>query len=248
MIIVLENADKAAVLADPYFGTTLKNKGYFMNNFFGVSHPSQPNYIAMVAGSYYTCTSDSNCNLAKKNVADLLEAKGLTWKAYNEGIPSVCYTGTSSGKYYRKHNPLISFTNISGNSTRCARIVSSTQLATDEAAGTLPNYMFYTPDQNNDGHDTTIAYASNWLKGFLEPKLTKAVYANTLFHVVFDESKTSSPNNIYSLFIGKGMQGAGLVDNTLYNHYSALRTIENIFGLGNMGQNDATATPIPFVC
>ncbi|KAJ3014827.1 UNVERIFIED_CONTAM: hypothetical protein HDU68_011145 [Siphonaria sp. JEL0065] len=142
----------------------------------------------------------------------------------------------------------MSFTNISGNSTRCAKIVNSSQLATDAAANNLPNYMFYTPDQNNDGHDTTIAYASNWLKGFLEPKLTAAVYANTLFHVVFDESKTSSPNNVYSLFVGKGIQAANVVDNTAYTHYSALRTIENIFGLGNLGQNDATATSIPFIC
>ncbi|KAJ3007326.1 UNVERIFIED_CONTAM: hypothetical protein HDU68_003576 [Siphonaria sp. JEL0065] len=65
MIIVLENADKTAVLQDTYMGTTLKQKGYFMNSYNGVTHPSQPNYVAMVAGSYYTCTSDSNCNLAK---------------------------------------------------------------------------------------------------------------------------------------------------------------------------------------
>ncbi|KAJ3016543.1 UNVERIFIED_CONTAM: hypothetical protein HDU68_012163, partial [Siphonaria sp. JEL0065] len=54
MIIVLENADKAAVLKDTYLGTTLKQKGYFMNSYNGVTHPSQPNYVAMVAGSYYT--------------------------------------------------------------------------------------------------------------------------------------------------------------------------------------------------
>ncbi|KAJ3282026.1 hypothetical protein HDU79_010310 [Rhizoclosmatium sp. JEL0117] len=203
----------------------------------------------MISGSTNGCTGDSNINIAANSIVDLLEAKGLSWKSYNEAYPGNCYTGSSSGTYYRKHTPFLSFNNIRTNSARCAKVVNANQLAADEKAGTLANYIFFTPDINDDGHNTNVAYASNWLKNFIEPKLTNPLYANTLFHVTFDEDANDTPtNNIYSLFLGKGIVGAGKTDATTYTHYSALATIEQIFGLGNLGKSDATAIKIPVVC
>ncbi|KAJ3347670.1 hypothetical protein HDU83_001891 [Entophlyctis luteolus] len=250
MIILLENQDYTSVMADAYMGTNLTSRGYLMSNYLGVTHPSQPNYIAMTSGNTQSCIWDLNCDISAAGVADLLEAKGLTWKNYAEKYPGNCYTGSNTGTYYRKHTPFIMFNNIHNNATRCANVVEAGQLAADAAANKLPTYMFYTPDINNDGHDTSLAYASAWLQGFLEPKLTSPAYANTLFHIVFDESATQvfAPNHIYSLFIGKGIAGAGKVDATAYTHYSGLATVESIFGLGNLGTNDATATAIPYVC
>ncbi|KAJ3224450.1 hypothetical protein HDU81_008546 [Chytriomyces hyalinus] len=248
MTIVLENTDYADAMSQSYMGAALPQKGYLLTNYYGVSHPSQGNYIAMMAGSVSGCKSDSNCNLSVKSVADLLEAKGLTWKSYQESYPGNCYKGSSSGTYYRKHNPFMSFTSISGNPTRCAKIVVSSQLDRDAANGALPNYMLYTPDINNDGHDTGAAYADSWLQSFLEPKLSNPAYKDTLFHVVFDESDTYSPNYIYSILLGQGIVAAGKKDSTKYTHYSFLATLEGIFDLGNLGKSDATATKIPLNC
>ncbi|KAJ3076242.1 hypothetical protein HDU98_004855 [Podochytrium sp. JEL0797] len=248
MVIVLENEDAQAVLADPYLGGNLASRGYLMTNYNGVAHPSQPNYIAMVSGSTNGCTNDNNINIKTKSVADLLEAKGLSWKNYAEGYPGSCSLGSSYTTYYRKHVPFISFTNIQTQATRCAKIVPASQLTKDIASGTLPTYMFYTPDINNDGHDTDIPTSSAWLKGFLEPLLVNPLFSKTLFHIVYDESHTTSPNKIYSLFIGAGIKGAGVADNNAYTHYSGLATVEQIFGLGNLGLNDATAKTIPFTC
>ncbi|KAJ3329248.1 hypothetical protein HDU76_008301 [Blyttiomyces sp. JEL0837] len=157
-------------------------------------------------------------------------------------------TGTctvSSGAYARKHNPFISFTDVSGNSARCAKIVTSSQLDTDASNNQLPQYMFYTPNLTNDGHDTDIPTASAWLKGFLEPKLTNAAYANTLFFITFDESASTSPNQVYAVLVGKGITGKGQTDSNTYNHYSWLATIEDLFNLGNLGRSDASANLIP---
>ncbi|KAI8618980.1 phosphoesterase family-domain-containing protein, partial [Chytriomyces sp. MP71] len=241
--VVLENQDYADVMADPYMGTTLANKGYLMTNYYANTHPSQGNYIAMIAGSLFGVTDDSNVDLNGKNVADLLEAKGLTWKSYQEAYPGECFTGQISGTYWRKHNPFISFTSISKNASRCANIVSSVQLDKDAVAGNLPNYIFYSPDINNDGHDTGLTVASNWLKAFLEPKLTDPAYANTLFQVVFDESQNNIPsqNRIYALLAGAGITQQGARDNSSYTHYNLLATLENVFSLGNLGQNDVAA-------
>ncbi|KAJ3076243.1 hypothetical protein HDU98_004856 [Podochytrium sp. JEL0797] len=252
MVIVLENEDAQDVLADPYLGGDLASRGYLMTNYNGVAHPSQPNYIAMISGSTNGCHNDNNINIKTKSIADLLEAKGLSWKNYAEGYPGGCSLGsgyTTNGLVYRrKHVPFISFNNIQTQATRCAKIVPASQLDQDIASGTLPSYMFYTPDMNNDGHDTNIPTSSAWLQGFLEPLLMNPLFANTLFHIVYDESYTSSPNSIYSLFIGAGIKGAGVTDSNSYTHYSGLATVEQIFGLGNLGLNDANAKTIPFTC
>jgi hypothetical protein len=65
--------------------------------------PLQPNYIALIGGSPDGCTSDSNINLGTsyKSVVDLLEAKGISWKSYQEDYPGNCVTGATYGRYAR---------------------------------------------------------------------------------------------------------------------------------------------------
>ncbi|ORY33211.1 hypothetical protein BCR33DRAFT_520845 [Rhizoclosmatium globosum] len=246
--IIFENQGRAKVLSDPYF-LSLKERGYFMSNYHAVSHPSQPNYIALVSGSTNGCRSDFSIDIGANSIVDLLEAKGLTWKAYNEGFPGNCFTESYSDRYVRKHNPFMSFNNIRNDPKRCANIVSADELKVDEQTGTLPNYILFTPDMDNDGHDTGVPYSSAWLKEFLEPKLANPVYANTLFHITYDEDGYDTlTNNIYSLFLGKGILAKGVVDNTWYTHYSALATVEELFGLGSLGKGDATTRKIPLIC
>ncbi|KAJ3191491.1 hypothetical protein HK101_007673 [Irineochytrium annulatum] len=250
MYIIFENENQADVMSDSYFGTTLPSKGYLLTNMLAEAHPSQPNYIAMVSGSTHGVTGDSNVNLNYQSIADLLEAKGLTWKSYQENYSGTCNTAATiggSGAYARKHNPFISFTNIQSNSTRCARIVPATQLATDaSSAAGLPNYIYYTPNLKNDGHDTDIPTASAWLKAFLEPKLVDPAYADVLFFITFDESASYlGANHIYTVLLGKGIKGKGMTDGAQYNHYSMMATIEYNFALGNLGNSDKTATLIP---
>ncbi|KAI9366942.1 phosphoesterase [Zopfochytrium polystomum] len=251
MYIVFENQNEADVQSNTYFGTTLANKGYYLTNMNGESHPSQPNYIAMVAGDTLGVTGDGNVNLAQSNIADLLEAKGITWKAYQEDYStSGCNTAATIGRYARKHNPFMSFTSISTNTTRCtSHIVNSAQLDVDAAAGNLPQYMFFTPNLDNDAHDTDIPTAASWLQKFLEPKLTNPVYANTLFYITFDETAglltSRSVGPIYTILVGSGTFGKGVTDTATYNHYSFLKSVENLFGLGSLGRNDASATAVP---
>ncbi|KAJ3010608.1 UNVERIFIED_CONTAM: hypothetical protein HDU68_002052 [Siphonaria sp. JEL0065] len=150
----------------------------------------------------------------------------------------------STHRVFYDFNVDISAVDIRNNDTRCANIVHASQLDSDARDGNLPNYIFFTPDMNNDGHDTDLSYASKWLQNFLELKLVDPVYRNTLFFITFDESETYFGNHIYSLLIGAGVV-PGTVDKTKYTHYSFLATVEALFGLGNLGQNDAKAPRIP---
>ncbi|CAG8739677.1 15553_t:CDS:2, partial [Racocetra fulgida] len=148
VLVIFENTGYTKAIAQDYFkNITQRSNGLLLSNFFAVTHPSQPNYIAEIYGSTAGITDDSNHNIAGKNLVDLLEAKAGN-----------CYTGATapSGQhlYARKHNPFISMDDIRTNSTRCAKIVPGTQLDTDINNNAVPQFVYYTPNQNNDGHDT----------------------------------------------------------------------------------------------
>jgi hypothetical protein len=99
---------------------------------------------------------------------------------------------------------------------------------------------------NNDGHDTSLSTASTWTKGFIEPLLSNTAFnQRTAVLLTWDESKSSTGNDqVWSVLVGTGVTPqANNVDSTSYNHYSILATIEKNWGLGNLGQNDVTATP-----
>lgn len=236
-VVVFENTGYSATIVRPAFKAQAE-KGALMTNLFALAHDSQPNYIAMIGGSLLGVSSNSNVDLGAKSIVDLLEAKGLSWKAYQENYPGNCFKG-SSGSYVRKHNPFISFTSISANPVRCAKIVNATQLDADLAADSLPNFSFYTPNLNNDGHDTSIYYADTFL-GNLVKKLENQ--KDLLFIVTMDEDEGGS-NHIFTSLSGPMVRAGAKLDNPL-NHYSVLRTIEDGFRLGTLELKDKEASPI----
>ena len=85
VIIVFENENESNVIVDPYF-KSLANSGTFLSNFAATSHPSYPNYLAMIGGSTFGITNDTQVTINATSVVDLLEAKGLTWKSYGGGL------------------------------------------------------------------------------------------------------------------------------------------------------------------
>jgi phosphatidylinositol-3-phosphatase len=172
VVIVLENTTAEAVLttkrAQAPFLNSLANRGTQLDAMFGVDHHSLPNYLAMVSGQASTGKTRADCFVFScvyppgqdQTVADQLEAKGLTWKAYVDAMPTPClHSAEGHVEKYRtgyaaRHNPFLYFAGIVRNDTRCAaHDVPLGQLATDTAAGALPNLSFIIPDTCHDGHD-----------------------------------------------------------------------------------------------
>jgi hypothetical protein len=250
VVIVMENADAPAVLADQKFAAIAALGTRFAGS-KAVAHPSQPNYLAMTGGDPFI-TDSAVHHIAATNVVDLLEPRGITWKAYLEGYPGGCSDvdqATNRGLFYvRRHNPFVSFDDIRTNPARCAQLVDERSFSTDLAAGNLPQYAFYVPDLIHDGHDSSIATAGAWLAGFLQPLLANPqAMAGTLVVVTYDEgSGTANPATqpIYTVAIGSGGT-PGFVDPTAIDHYGLLRTVELNWQLGSLGRHDATATPWP---
>src|SRR5262245_56919297 len=204
-IIMLENQLVDAVLGNAFM-KELANQGTFFSNYFGVKHPSQPNYIAAIAGSPLGVSSDDKVDLEATNLVDLLERKGISWKAYMEDLPQD-KTKQSKGLYFRKHNPFISFNNIRKNPARLARIVHADELSIDIINETLPQFAWYTPNIQNDGHTPPddfeegnparrVDFIAAFLKRFLEPLLGQPSFiAGTLVVITFDESVPHSANH-----------------------------------------------------
>jgi hypothetical protein len=245
--IVLENRDYEDVMRDEFMGETLSSKGMLLTNFHAKTHPSQPNYFHMVAGSRMGVYTSMIQDVEGESIVDLLERKEITWKTYQEMYPGDCFDGDFA-TYKRKHNPFISFNNIRNDETRCSKIVNSDQLYVDIENESVPEYVFYTPDMDNNSHDTTLEYSSNWLDNFLTPLLENPYFEDTLFFITFDESESSflyffGDNQIYSLLIGPGIT-PGSTDNNYYSFENILATIEARWDLGNMGRTDAYAEPI----
>src|SRR5262245_16562981 len=246
LIIVLENQDYKDAITDRYLGE-LATQGTNFTNFHGLFHPSYSNYLAMVAGKDIPTLFNQQKDLDECTVAELLNAKGFTWKNYTQGYPEQpqpCVTAPAFGRYARKHVPFMSFKSIQENA--CGNIVAASRFEDDLNNQALPTYTFYTPDMDNDGHDTGVSYASKWLEGFLEPLLkNQALMKSMLIVVTFDESADHSPdagNHIYTVFLGPMVKAREVQDH--YNHYNVLRTIEENFGLCPLGEGDNGARPI----
>ena len=90
-IIVLENHSAKSVIGDPNtpFITSLAQQYGEAANYFGVTHPSEPNYIAMTSGSNWFINNDDPANrFDHTNVVDALEASHISWDAYMEAMPA----------------------------------------------------------------------------------------------------------------------------------------------------------------
>ncbi|KAG0215154.1 hypothetical protein BGX33_001483 [Mortierella sp. NVP41] len=229
LIIVLENTNYALAASDSIL-TSLSQQGIVLTNYHALTHPSQPNYIASIAGDYYGLNNDIVTTIPANytTIVDLLEQKHLTWKTYQEDMPDVCAAQSEvSGLYFQKHNPFVVHQSIAKNATRCKNVVPATQLSADLAAaaaaaaaastaattGTsggasaqLPNYMYYTPNMINDGHNTTVRDATKWLSTFLPSLLFNPAYqaSNTLLVITFDETEDYfiQDNLVYTLLLG----------------------------------------------
>ena len=244
-VVVLENADASVAEKLPFF-SRLAAHGARLARYYSITHPSQPNYIAMTAGTTWSVTN-TIVTLNVAHLGDLLENANRTWRVYAENYPGNCYLGTSTPDqlYVRRHVPFISFANVQKNPARCAsHIVNATALDADVAAGTLPSYALYIPNNRHNGHDTSANLADAWLESRFGPLLKDIRFTrNTLFIVTYDESAPGNEN----LRVAMVLWGAGVrpgVSMQRYDHYSLLRTIEELFGTGTLGQRDARAEPI----
>ena len=158
-LIMLENHSQSSVIDDANapFITSLAHKYAMAANYFGVTHPSEPNYVATISGSNWGVNDDQPTNTYDHlNIVDQLEQHHLTWAAYMESMPSAGFTGAqfpaNAALYVNKHNPFVLFDDIRSSPNRLAQIKPYSDFAADMKAKQIPNFVWISPNQCHDMH------------------------------------------------------------------------------------------------
>jgi phosphatidylinositol-3-phosphatase len=252
-VVVMENHSYKNIWnrsSTPYI-TSLGSIYARATNYHAIRHPSLPNYLDMIGGSNYGITNDckpsSSCHINAQNLADNLEAKGLTWKGYMESMPSNCSL-TSKGNYAPKHNPFVYFDDIRTNEERCeSHVVPFSDLANDlVTAATTPNYAMIVPNKCHSMHDCTVHTGDTWLKNNLPAVLESpaCTVERCLLILTWDEDDGHSHNQVLTIFAGSAAKTGGVSSPMAYTHFSLLRTVEDIFGLPTLTSRDEAASPM----
>jgi hypothetical protein len=261
MIIVEENRGYAATLgscpSDPYL-CSLASTYASLTAWYGISHPSAPNYLALDSGSTQgvrsDCTPDGGgCGPFRSlDLGGQLSSAGIPWVAWMEGMPSPCDRIGGAGEYAEKHNPFLYFNANRG--AACATHVvpypGARAMSAILGSSTPPDFVWITPDLTHDMHDGSVAQGDAWLRANLPAVLASHWFAdNGTVIITMDENDAASTGGccanaaggrVPMVVVSERARGHGPIA-TPGDHYSTLRAIEAAFGLRLLG--DAASAP-----
>lgn len=253
-LIIMENREADTVIGSPDapFLTSLASRYAIAGRYYAVAHPSLPNYLALTGGDTFGIeTNCTNCTVDAPNLVDQLEEHHKTWKAYLEGLPGPCFTGASADGYAKKHNPFMYYTDISGDPSRCMRVVPLDHLQQDLSRDSVPDFVWITPNLCHSMHDCSTQEGDRWL-GSIVPKVlaSTAWWERGVLFIVWDEGTTRagccghSGGGRVALLAISPLARRGYRTDTESDHYALLRTIEDAWSLGRLRRAGDAKTPV----
>ncbi len=231
-VVVLENHEYSQVIGNdqaPYL-QRLAAQGALLTNFYAGTHPSLPNYLAILGGSTFGITYDcTGCSARDPNLALQLSKAGVSWRAYMEAMPKPCFRGGWAYPYAKKHDPFMYFPSIR-ETRRCRWVVPASELQASLQTGRLPRFGWLTPDLCHDAHDCSLGAADRYLATIV-PQILRDLGPHGFLVLTFDEGISSQRGGgrVATILLGPDVRH-GAIDAS-YNHYSLLRTLEDTFGL-----------------
>jgi hypothetical protein len=204
------------------------------------------------------------------NLMSQLEQAGLNWRGYFQNMPypgyrGYCYPNKCNGipdadtQYVSKHNGIVNFANLQAPA-ELRKMFPFTQLSADLAAGSIPSFSYIVPDECHDMHgappwcvdsDNTNTVQQSWLiaqgdkfVGDVVSQITSSPTwqaGDNAIVITFDEGTTATSQVATIVITNHGPRG--VTDNTSYNHYSLLASLQQTFGLGCL-LNSCTANPM----
>lgn len=240
VIVIEENHSFKQIVGNsdaPYLQSLIA-KGALFTNAHGVTHPSQPNYLAFFSGSTQGVTNDS-CKgpFSAPNLASELMKRKLSFSGYSEDMPKTGYSGCSYKQYARKHNPWAQFTNVPADANK-----PFSDFPKDFSR--LPTVSFVIPNEKHDMHSGSIRQADDWLKANLGPYVSWAETHQSLLILTWDEDDFSKKNQIPMILVGPMINPGKYAEKV--NHYSLLKWIEEAYKLPQLGKSK-NASPLPLI-
>jgi phosphatidylinositol-3-phosphatase len=256
LIVVLEeNHAFEQIIGSPDapFLNRLASHGTLLTSYHAITHPSLPNYVALLSGQTPLHSDCRACTFPGPTLVDQLQARHISWAAYLEGLPRPCATTARSGLYTEAVDPFMHAADIRHHPARCDRVLPFSRFHADLASGHLPTVVFVMPNLHHEMHSGPVRVADDWLQRLVdELHGTRVWRTDTRLIVTFDES---TRRDVRSCCGGLGRGGRVLTivvgplvpqgrDPTPYTHYSLLRSIEAAFALPFLGSaaDPATAT------
>jgi phosphatidylinositol-3-phosphatase len=249
--IVMENHSYDQIVGNttdaPFINSLIKQNALAAGYHDNYVHPSEPNYFEMVAGENFGILNDNdpgagNHITSTSHIADQLEKAGITWKSYQESMGAPCGL-VSQGEYATKHNPFVYFDDVAGwsgskmmGSARCnEHVVDYSQLDKDLAAGTVPRYVFITPNMIDDMHDGSTADGDKWLSKEV-PKIlsSKAFNEGGVLFLTWDEGGGVPQSDNPPMIVISPQAKPGFVSHTDYSTSSYLKTVQQILGIDSL--------------
>jgi phosphatidylinositol-3-phosphatase len=237
VVVMMENHAFSEIIGNSAapFLNQLARQGAVFTHSYAITHPSEPNYLAIFSGSTHGVTDDScPVELTAANLAADLMAAGKTFAGYSEDLPSVGSPVCSAGEYARKHVPWADFRNVPGS-------VSMPFFSFPTDFARLPTVSFVIPNLCDDMHDCSVATGDAWLRAHLSDYARWAMTHDSLLIITWDEDDGSQSNQIPTIFAGQQVRPGRYAERI--DHYRVLATIEAAYGLPRDG-NAASASPI----
>ena len=239
MVIVMENEGYAQIIGNtaqaPYINS-LASTYSSATTWYGLQHSSLADYVALISGTTGTYSAPT--------LVGELASKGISWKAYMEDMPSVCYTGKGVGNYSKLHNPFVYFKSIR-TTALCNQVVpflanDGSGFAKDLQNNTAPDFMWVTPTECHDMNtkcaplNNHIKQGDQWLSATIPAVLGSPWYASGGTVIITWDSadssfwNTGSGGRVPTIVISAKSKGSFTMGG---NHYGTLRAIEEAYGI-----------------
>ncbi|HEY1914822.1 MAG TPA: alkaline phosphatase family protein [Streptosporangiaceae bacterium] len=244
----------------PYINSLASECG-LASEYHNITHDSLPNYLSITSGIAFSklapfdndCLPSSSCEVTTNN----LFHQASSWREYAESMPSNCYK-SDSGNYAPKHNPSVYYTDLSNCSTDDVPLgtTSSSRLLTDfSSESTAPAFSYLTGNLCDDMHGASgcesglIKAGDTWLSTWIPLITSSKVYqdGDTAIFLVWDEgaggatgekcydNTTDQSCHVPAIVIAPSVK-AGTVVSTQFDHWSTMKTIEQMLGYTQIGQ------------
>jgi acid phosphatase len=233
-VIVMENHSYEQAL-NGSFMSSLSSEHGVAENYHAVAHPSVPNYLALTSGSTWGVEDDSYRALPRKDIGTQLTDAGVSWRAYMDGMTDAgCID--SPVPYDPGHNPFAFYGGA------CPKnVVPLTDLQADLSGQKTPSFVWITPDRCHDTHDCDVSVGDAWLEQQVgEITDSKAFKSGGVLFITWDEDDMSADNQVLTVVVAPNDKHR--TSNREYTHYSLLATVEELLGVGRLGQAASATT------
>jgi hypothetical protein len=229
--IVMENHSYSDIIGSsqaPYLNRLAASCG-LATSFSAEAHPSLPNYIAMTSGSTHGIGDDAGPSAHRLTGPSIFSQLGGDWRALQESMPRACALA-DAGRYAVRHNPAVYYTSV-------RRACATQNVPLRQPPALSARFTFVTPNLCNDMHSCSVRAGDRWIAGWLPRVLSSSSYrsGSTAIFITWDEDDGNAAQHIPTIVASAGTP-RGTRSATPFNHYSLLRTTEEILGLrGRLG-------------